>query len=323
MREISYVEAIHEAQREEMRRDSRVFLIGEDVSQNMMGTTGGLLDEFGSDRVVDTPISEAALTGAAAGAAMVGMRPIIDHGIASFMYPAMDQLVSIIAKSRYLFGGQTSLPIVIRSIMAYDGSMAAQHSDRPHPLFMGIPGFKLVLPSSPYDMKGLLKTAIRDDDPVMVFEDWAARSSSGPVPEEEYLIAFGEAAIRRAGSDVTVVAIGGAVLPALAAAEQLAREGVSLEVIDPRTLVPLDVETILSSVRKTGRLVAVDIAHLSCSVASEITATVSEEAFSALKAPPVRVTTPDIQIPFSRSLESGLYPTAARIAEAARYVSRG
>ena len=323
MRELSLPEAIGEAQREEMRRDGRVLLIGEDVSRNLLGTTAGLLEEFGPDRVMDAPISEAGFTGAAAGAAMVGMRPIVDHGIATFMYTAMDQLVSIIAKSRYLYGGQLSLPLVIRCMMAYDGSMAAQHSDRPYPLYMGIPGLKVIVPSSPYDAKGLLKAAIRDDDPVMSFEDSTLWTSTGPVPEEEYVIPLGQASVKREGSDVTAVAIAGAVRHTLAAAEELAQEGVSVEVIDPRTLVPLDLDTILASVRKTGRLVAIDVAHKTCSAASEISASVAEEAFDALEAPVLRVATPDIQIPFSPALEKGLYPTPERIARAIRRVMRG
>jgi len=323
MREISFPEAIGEAQREEMRREVRVLLIGEDVSRNLLGTAAGLLEEFGPDRVMDTPISEAGFTGAAAGAAMVGMRPVVDHGIATFMYTAMDQLVSIIAKSRYLYGGQLSLPIVIRCMMTYDSSMAAQHSDRPYPLYMSVPGLKVIVPSSPYDAKGLLKAAIRDDDPVMSFEDSTLWACTGPVPEEEYLIPFGQAAVKRVGSDVTAVAIGGAVRHTLAAAEELTREGISVEVIDPRTLVPLDLDTILASVRKTGRLVAIDVAHKTCSAASEISASVAEEAFDALRAPILRVATPDIQIPFSPALEKGLYPTRERIARAIRQVMRG
>jgi acetoin:2,6-dichlorophenolindophenol oxidoreductase subunit beta len=323
VREISFPEAIRDAQREEMRRDARVLLLGEDVSRNLLGTAAGLLEEFGPDRVMDTPISEAGFTGAAAGAAMVGMRPIVDHGIATFMYTAMDQLVSIIAKSRYLYGGQLSVPIVIRCMMAYDGSMGAQHSDRPYPLYMGVPGLKVIVPSSPYDAKGLLKAAIRDDDPVMSFEDSTLWASTGPVPEGEYLIPLGEACVKREGSDVTAVAIGGAVRHTLAVAEALAQEGISVEVIDPRSLVPLDLDTILASVRKTHRLVAIDVAHKTCSAASEISASVAEEAFDALEGPILRVATPDIQIPFSPALEKGLYPTRERIARAIRQAMRG
>jgi acetoin:2,6-dichlorophenolindophenol oxidoreductase subunit beta len=319
----SYLEAIREAQFEEMKRDPRVFMMGEDLSSNLFGTTTGFVEAFGTERVRDTPISEAGFVGAAAGASMVGMRPIVDVTIAPFIYPAFDQVVSIIAKSRYLYGGQARLPLVLRMTMFYGNSNAAQHSDRPYPLFMGIPGLKIIVPSNALDMKGLLKSAVRDDDPVLCFEDGSLWSAKMEVPaDEDFLVPIGKAEVKREGTDVTVVAIGGAVPHALAVASELAKEGISVEVVDPRTLVPLDVATILRSVRKTGRLVAVDAAHQTCSAASEISATVAEQAFASLRAPVLRVTTPDTHIPFSPPLEAQLFPNRKRIAAAIRSVMR-
>ena len=315
---LTYLQAIREAQLEEMRRDPKVFILGEDVQSNMFGTTSGFLEEFGADRVRDTPIAEAGFVGAAAGAAMVGMRPIVDITCASFAYPAMDQIISIIAKSTYLYGGQARLPLVLRLGMYYTNSTAAQHSDRPYPMYMNQPGLKIVAPSTPRDAKGLFKTAIRDDDPVMVFEDTTLWSSRGEVPPDEYFIPLGKADIKRVGNDVTVAAIAGGVHQSLLAAEALQAEGLSAEVIDVRSLVPLDRETILESVRKTGRLVTVDIANQTCSAGSEIAAIVAEEGFWDLRTPIVRVNTPDTHIPFSPPLERPLYPNKQRILAAAR-----
>jgi pyruvate dehydrogenase E1 component beta subunit len=318
MRELTYLQAVYEAQREEMQRDSRVFIMGEDIEASVFGTTTGFIEEFGRERVRNTPLSENGFVGAAAGAAMVGMRPIVDFTIASFTYVAMDQLISITAKATYMYGGQTRVPVVLRAAMFYGGNNAAQHSDRPHPMFMNVPGLKIIAPSGPYDIKGLLKTAVRDDDPVMSFEDGTLWFTKEQVPEEEYLIPLGKAAVKQEGDDVTVVAIAGAVPHALSAAEILGADGVSVEVIDPRSLVPLDKETILASVEKTGRLVVVDPAHKTCSAASEISAVVVEEGFWSLSAPIVRVATPDVQIPFSPPLEQGLYPNPEKIVAAVR-----
>ena len=318
MTTISYLQAVREAQLEEMRRDERVFIMGEDVAWNMLGSTEGFVEEFGPERVRNTPITEAAFTGAAAGAAMVGMRPIVDLMLTSFMYCAMDQIISIISKSTYLYGGQASLPLTIRASMFYGGSNAAQHSDRPIAPFMASPGLKIIAPSSPYDAKGLLKAAIREDDPVISFEDGTLWTTTGEVPDEDYIVPLGQADVKREGSQVTVVAISGAVRAALAAADQLASEGVSVEVVDPRSLVPMDYDTILSSVAKTGRLVVADPSHRTCSPAAEIAATVAEDGFWSLQAPIVRVTTPDTHIPFSPPLEAQLYPGPDRIAEAVR-----
>ncbi len=312
----SYLECITAAMREEMERDPSVFLMGEDVSFNFMGSTKGLAEQFGPERVRNTPISEAGFLGAAAGAAMVGMRPIVDMMIAPFIYPAFDQLVSIIAKSTYLYGGQTNLPLVIRMAMFYGIGTAAQHSDRPISTIMTIPGLKVVVPASPADAKGLLKTAIRDNDPVVVFEDRSFWGVAEDVPEGDYLIPFGEAVVRTAGSDVTIVGIAGGVTAAMKATERLSERGISAEVIDPRTLVPLDIAAILRSVQKTGRLVVVDVCHDTCSVASQISALVAERAFDSLRGPILRVTTPQVPIPFSAALERPLFPNAERVEEA-------
>jgi len=289
-----------------MQRDPRVFLMGEDVRCDFFGSSSGLIEAFGLDRVRDTPICEAAITGVAAGAAIVGMRPIVDYTISVFLYPAMDQILSIAAKSRYLYGGQAKVPIVLRSNMIYGNGNAAQHSDRPYAMFMHNPGLKIMVPSSAYDMKGLMKTAIRDDNPVLSFEDVQLWSSKSEIPEKEYLIPFGVADIKRPGKDCTIVAIGAMVPLSLGAADELSKEGISAEVIDPRTLSPLDMPTILESVARTGRLVIVDVGFSRCSAASEIAAVVSDEGFWDLRAPIVRVTTADTHIPFSPVLEKGL-----------------
>jgi pyruvate dehydrogenase E1 component beta subunit len=319
MRDISYLQAVHEAQHEEMQRDERVFIIGEDIESSFFGTTAGFLEEFGPKRVRNTPLSENGFIGAAAGAAMVGARPIVVVTIASFLYVAMDQLVSIVSKATYMYGGQARVPMVVRAAMFYGGNNAAQHSDRPHPIFMNMPGFKIIAPSTPADMKGLLKSAVRDDDPILSFEDGTLWASKGPVPDDgDLVIPLGEAEVKRQGTDVTVVAIAGTVPLALAAASELAASGVSVEVVDPRTLVPLDTATILSSVEKTGRLVVADPAHRTCSAASEIAAMVAEEGFWSLKAPVQRVTTPASHVPYSPPLEKGMYPTSEKIVQAVR-----
>ena len=316
-REITLTQALNEAMREEMRRDERVFIMGEDIQSGVYGASAGLAAEFGMERVRDCPLSENAFMGAAVGAAAVGMRPIVESAFC-FMWVAMDSLVSQASKMRYMFGGQVNLPIVYRSSMYYGGSMAAHHSDRSYPIFMHIPGFKVVFASNAYDGKGLMKTAIREDDPVIFCEDRTILGSRGYVPEEDYTIPFGVADVKREGSDVTIVAIGGMVGLALQAAEALSQEGISAEVIDPRSLVPLDLETILGSVSKTGRLVTVDMAHKTCSAASEIAALVAMEGFWSLQAPVQRLGAANVHIPFSTALEPLCYPTAATIAEAAK-----
>jgi pyruvate dehydrogenase E1 component beta subunit len=314
-RETTYFQAIFEAHQEEMLRDERVVMIGEDIS---LYTKSGILDGALSDRIFSAPISENGFCGMGVGAAMTGLRPVVDLTIASFIYLAMDQIVNQAAKIRYMTGGQATIPVVFRASMWHDGSNAAHHSDRPYPLLMNSPGLKVVVPATPADVKGLIKSAIRDDDPVVIFEDNSLWFRSGPVPEGEHLTPIGVAAVRRPGDDVTLVAIGSVQQDALDAAEILAKEGTSVEVIDPRTLTPLDKPTILDSVERTGRLVIVDPAHRTCGAAAEIAAIAAEEAFHALKAPIARVTTPDVPIPFSPSLEEPLYPRKDSIVEAVR-----
>lgn len=331
MSKMSYLGAIGAAQREAMDADERVVIIGEDVEANVYGTTGGsgkaravegdFLQRYGRNRIRNTPISEEVIVGAAAGAAMTGLRPIVDLSYSSFLYMAMDQFVNQVAKNRYMFGGQASMPVVFRSAMFYGLNTGAHHSDRPYPMFMNVPGLKIVVPASPADAKGLLRSAVDSDDPVLIFEACLLWGMKGEVPDEEYRIPFGVGRTVREGTDVTVVAVSNAVVEATAAAEELAGEGVSVEVFDPRTLVPLDVEGILSSVRRTGRLVVADPAHRTCGAAAEISAIVAQEAFDALQAPIVRVTTPDMQIPFSPSLEKQLYPNRTTIAAAVRRVT--
>lgn len=318
MAKATYLEAIRQAQFEEMQRDPRVFIMGEDLICNVFGTTTGFVEAFGTERVRDTPISENGFIGAGAGAAMVGMRPIVDGTIASFLYPAMDQIASIIAKSRYIYGGQARLPLVIRTCLFYGNSNAAQHSDRPYPMFMNLPGLKIMVPSDPYDMKGMLKAAIRDDDPVLCFEDSTCWMSKADLPDDpDFIIPLGKGDIKREGTDISVIAVAGAVPLALKAAEQLAKEGISLEVVDPRSLVPLDKDLILKSVRKTGRAITVDPAHQTCSAASEIAALIVEKAFDALRGPVLRVATADTHLPFSPAIEKALYPSVDRIVAAA------
>lgn len=320
---LTYLEAIRQAQLEELRRDENVILMGQDTEVNLFGTAGGLVEEFGRNRIRDTPISELGFAGAAIGAAMAGLRPIVDFTVATFMLVAMEQIVSQASKSRYMFGGQATIPVVFRGAEYYGASLAAHHSDRPHSTFMTIPGLKIVAPSSPGDAKGLLKSAIRDDDPVLVFEAvslWTAREE---VPDGEHLVPLGHAAVKRPGDDATVVAVGPMVPQALTAAERLADEGISVEVVDPRTLVPMDWATILGSVARTGRLVVADIAPRTCSAASEIQATAVEELFADLRAAPRRVAPPDVPIPFSPALEPQLYPGADEIADAVRATLEG
>ena len=316
-RNITLTQALNEAMAEEMRKDGRVFIMGEDIQSGVYGASGGLFAEFGGERVRDCPLSENAFMGAAVGAAAVGMRPIVESAFC-FMWVAMDSLVSQASKMRYMFGGQVDLPIVYRASMYYGGSMAAHHSDRSYPLFMQIPGFKVVFPSNAYDGKALLKAAIQENDPVIFCEDRTILGARAHVPEEEYSIKFGVADIKREGTDATIVAIGGMVPRALAAAEALAAEGISAEVLDPRTLVPLDKEAILKSVAKTGRLVVVDMAHKTCSAASEIASIVAMEGFWDLQAPIQRLGTVNVHIPFSPALEPLCYPTDVTIADAVR-----
>ncbi len=328
---MTYIAAIGAAQREAMLADKRVIIIGEDIEANVYGTTGGgktraetgdFVQEFGRNRIRNTPISEEGIVGAAIGAAMTGLRPIVDLSYSSFLYMAMDQLINQAAKNRYMFGGQSSIPIVFRSAMFYGLNTGAHHSDRPYPMFMNVPGLKIIAPASASDAKGLLRSAVDSNDPVLIFEACLLWGQKEEVDENEYRIPLGVARTRRQGDDVTLVAISGAVPLALKAADLLAQEGISVEVIDPRTLVPLDSQTIIKSVRRTGRLVIADPAHKTCGAAAEISAIVAEEAFEALRAPIKRVTAPNMQIPFSPVLEAELYPTTEKIAAAVRSICK-
>jgi acetoin:2,6-dichlorophenolindophenol oxidoreductase subunit beta len=318
MATMTYLSAIGQAQLEAMEEDERVVVLGEDIRSNLYGTAPGFVEKFGKNRVWDTPISEEGFAGLGAGAAMTGLRPIVDLTYATFMYMAMDQFVNQVAKNRYMFGGQATIPIVYRASMFYGSSMAAHHSDRPYPMFMNVPGLTILAPATPYDARGLLKSAVRLDDPVVIFEDATLWFAKEDLPDEPYEVPIGVANVVREGGDVTLVAVSGSVPHAVKACEALAEDGIDVELIDPRTLVPMDTATILASVRKTGRLVIADPAHRTCGAAAEISAIVAEEAFDALRGPIRRVTTPDIQIPYSPPLEKGLYPTPERIAAAVR-----
>lgn len=320
-RSIMYREALREALREEMLRDSRVFLIGEDIADPFGGSnkvTLTLSTEFGRDRVRCTPIAESAIIGAAAGAALTGMRPVAEIMYIDFMTLAMDQIVNQVAKLRYMSGGQVSVPLVIRCQSGAGRSSGAQHSQSLEVWFAHVPGLKVVMPSNPYDAKGLLKAAIRDDDPVIFIEHRMLYTEKGPVPEEEYAVPLGQAAIKRAGTDATVIALSRLVGTALRAAEMLESEGISLEVIDPRTLVPFDRETILASVGRTHRVV---IAHEACERAgfgAEIAAWLACDAFDLLDTPIVRVATPNVPIPFAPILERAVVPDEEDIVRAVR-----
>ena len=313
---LTYMEAIVEAQLEELNRDENVVLIGEDLA---IYGDGKVMESFGESRIWCAPISENSFCGVAVGAAMTGLRPIVALNIASFMYLASDQIINQAGKLHFMTGGQMQVPAVFRCTTFHDSFIAAQHSDRPYPMFMNAPGLKIIAPTTPADMKGLLKSAIRDNDPVVVFEDknlWTVKGEVSTDPD--YLVPIGKADIKCEGTDITVVAISGAQTPALRAAKALEKEGISVEVIDPRTLVPLDKDTILNSVAKTGKLVLVDNANQTCNAASEIAAIVAEEAFNYLKAPIIRLSTPDVHPAASPALEKGLYPTKEAISEAIR-----
>jgi pyruvate/2-oxoglutarate/acetoin dehydrogenase E1 component len=311
MPELTYAEAIRAALREEMRRDERVFLFGEDIGRygGAFGVTFGLLDEFGEERVRETPISEAAIVGAATGAALVGMRPVAEIMFMDFILLAMEQLVNQAAKVRFMFGGKAEVPLVIRMPGGSGTGAAAQHSQSLESLLMHIPGIKVVNPSTPYDAKGLLFSAIRDPNPVCFVEHKLLYKTRGEVPEGEYTLPLGVADIKRMGRDITVVAANIMVPRTLAAAEKLAKEGIEVEVIDPRTLRPLDVETIANSVRKTGRLLVVHEAPQTGGWAGEVIASVSSSpAFAYLDAPMRRLAGKDIPIPYNRNLERATVP---------------
>ena len=325
MREITLSKAVNEAIAEEMRRDPTVFLIGEDVAEagTPFKVLSGLVQEFGRERIIDTPISEPGFMGIAVGAAMTGSRPIVDLMFGDFLFLAMDQLCNQAAKTHYMSGGKLRAPLVLRTNLGATRRSAAQHSQSLHALVAHIPGLKVALPSSAYEAKGLLKTAIRDDDPVVIFEDKLMYQDKAPVPEEEYLIPFGVANVLRTGSDVTLVATSSMVQVASLAAEMLAKEGVSAEVIDPRTIVPLDEATILASVRKTGRAIVIDEGYQSFGVTAEIASRINERAFYYLDAPVQRIGAMDVPVPFSPPLEDLTVPTPKVVVERALMAMKG
>ena len=323
MRRITYRDALRGALREEMLRDKTVFLLGEDIGRYWHGAfkvTKGLAEEFGDERVRDTPISESAIIGVAAGAAITGMRPVAEIMFGDLSALAMDQIANQVAKMRYMFGGQAKVPVVIRMPFGAGVNIAAHHSQSLEAWFMHVPGLKIAMPSIPYDAKGLLKTAIRDDDPVMFFEHKLLYPVEGEVPEEEYTIPFGVADIKREGKDATIVATLYMVHKALSAAEILSKEGIDVEVVDPRTLVPLDKQAIVDSVRKTGRIAIVSEDCKTAGVSAEIAAVVAEEALDYLDAPIKRVAEPDTPIPFSPPLEQFVIPNEKSIVKAVKEI---
>ena len=320
MREITFKEAIREALDEALDSDSRVFLMGEDIGPlgGAFGVTQGLFDKYGKKRVRNAPISEIAIVGAAIGTAVVGLRPVVEIMFCDFLPIAGDQIINQAAKMKYMSGGQVTLPLTIRTILGAGLSAAAQHSQSNEAIWMHTPGLRVVIPSTPYDAKGLLKTAILNNDPVIYFEHRCLYDLKGPVPEESYAIPFGKADVKREGSDVTVVAIAEMVMKSLSAAEELEKEGISTEVIDPRTLNPLDMETILSSVKKTGRVLIVHESVLTCGPGAEIAARLADEAFDFLDTPVKRLATKDVPIPMAPNLERFVIPQKEDIKGAIR-----
>ncbi len=328
----SYRQAINEAIRQEMERDHRVIMMGEDVAGGAgapgeqdawggpLGVTKGLMPKFGRERVLDTPISESAFIGAAIGAAAPGLRPIADLMFVDFMGVCFDQIFNQAAKFRYMFGGKAVTPVVIRTMYGAGFRAASQHSQCLYPLFTHIPGLKVVMPSNPYEAKGLMIQAIRDDDPVIFFEHKTMYDIEADVPDEPYAIPFGEANVTREGRDVTIITLGRMVNFANEAADNLAKKGVAATVVDLRTTSPLDAETVLETARETGRVVVVDEAHPRCSIATDVAALVAEQAFASLKAPIRMVTSPHAPVPFSPALEDLYIPSVARIEAAAQEV---
>ena len=317
----TYAQAIKDVLAEEMRRDGRVFVMGEDVAEQggIFGCTRGLLDEFGAERVRNTPISEAGFVGVGLGAACTGMRPVVELMYMDFTLVAMDQLINQVAKTRYIFGGKARIPLVIRGQQGVGRGNAATHSQSLEAIFMHFPGMKLAMPSAPSDAAGLLRTAIRDDNPIMFFEHKALYADKGEVPDgADYAIPFGEGALLREGGDVTLVGTHLYAKRSLEAAEELAREGVECEVIDPRTLVPLDIDMIIESVKKTGRCVIAHEAHRTCGIGAEIASSVYEGAFPWLDAPIERLGAKQCPLPFNLGLENAVVPQTKDIIEAAR-----
>jgi len=322
---ISYREALNQAMREEMRRDDRLFLIGEEVGyyQGAFKVSKGFVEEFGTQRVLDTPITEAGFTGLAIGAAMAGLHPIVELMTFNFGILALDQIVNNAAKIRYMSGGQLSVPIVIRGPGSAAHQLGAQHSQSLEAWFCHVPGLKVIAPASPHDAKGLLKSAVRDQNPVIFIEAQLLYSAKGEVREGEYTIPIGQAEVKRQGKDVTIVAYSKMLLLALEVAENLAREGIEAEVVDPRTLKPLDLATITASVKKTGRLVIVEEGWHFAGLGAQIAESVYSEAFDYLDAPIARVTGADVPMPYTRPLEDAAIPDRDRVLAAVRRLVKG
>ena len=320
MREITYSEAIREAMVEEMRANPSVFLMGEDVGvfNGVWGVSNGMLAEFGHERVRDTAISELNIIGSGLGAALVGMRPIVEIMFGDFLMCAGDQLVNQVAKARFMSGGKANVPLTIRIASGAPGSSAAQHSQSPESWFMNVPGLKIVTPATPADAKGLLRTAIRGEDPVLFFEHKMLYALTGPVPEDpDFMVPFGEAAVVREGKDVTIIGVGIMVQKALVAAKQLSSKGIDAEVIDPRTLVPLDKDTLIKSVAKTGRVIIAHEAHRRSGPGAEISAMLAEEAIEYLDGPIIRIGAMNVPLPYSPELENHVLPNENDIVQAA------
>jgi acetoin:2,6-dichlorophenolindophenol oxidoreductase subunit beta len=319
-RELTFAQAVREALAEEMRRDSRVCIFGEDVAEagTPFKVLSGLVEEFGAERVIDTPISEAGFTGMGVGAAMTGLRPVVDIMFGDFLTLTMDQMVNQAAKVHYMSGGTWKVPMVLRTTLGATRRSAAQHSQSLHAWLSHVPGLKVVMPSTPYDAKGLLKTAIRDENPVVFFEDKMMYKLKGPVPEDDYTIPFGMADVKRKGEDITIVATSSMVQVALGAAELLEKIGVSAEVIDPRTTWPLDEKTLIESAKKTSRAMVIDEGYGRYGVTGEIASVIAEGAFYNLEAPVKRMGAMHVPIPFSPPLEDVTVPTDQTVFEAAR-----
>jgi acetoin:2,6-dichlorophenolindophenol oxidoreductase subunit beta len=325
MRRLSYSLAINEALHQMMESDPSVFLIGQGVKSPWYvgNTSKGLFERFGPERVIDTPVSENAITGTAVGAALVGMRPVVVHPRVDFMMYAMDPVINEAANWHYMFGGKSSVPVVIWGIINRGGEQAAQHSQSLHGLFAHVPGLKVVMPSTPYDAKGLMISAIKDDNPVVYMDDRWLYDLQGEVPKETFSVPIGKGIVRREGKDITIAAISYVVAESMKASEALEREGIDAEVIDLRSVKPMDETLLFESVKKTGRLVVTDGGWKTCGMAAEVSARVSEAVFKYLRAPVVRVTLPDSPAPASRTLEKEYYPDSKKIVEAVKVVLKG
>ncbi len=313
MRKIRFLKAVTEGLHQEMLLDPDIIVLGEDIRHSLRGITRGMVDEFGPDRIIDTPISEAGFTGAGTGAAIMGLRPVLEFQINEFVFFAFDQLINQAQKYRYMSGGKFEVPVTYIIVgSGAKGGMAGQHSDNPYPYLLHA-GMKTVIPSSPYDAKGLLISAIRDNDPVAVFLPINILGMKGEVPEKQYTIPFGKGEIKKIGNDMTIVAIGHLVNTAIKVAEKLAKENISIEVYDPRTLLPFDKKLLKKSISKTGRVVIFDDSNKTCGFAAEVSAFIGEECFKDLKAPIRRLTRADVPVPFSRVMESYVLPDEEKL----------